>query len=228
MRRSFCLASLAEGECSKGDGEQRDLLPDRSVFRLGDLASSVQRRAGPGESLATVVRRDLGRYYDVLGHTELPDFTVEEADALSILLSNYSEDVLILSTVVAESLEAMQRRLEDVGAHDVLRPRVPDHKQFIDKVEGMTRTQQLATLDAVERYWVAWQQEGKKLLPSRPSDPHPWARPLHETEVALLQEVSLTHPIYANRYLKEHGMLAPLEPGRRKVLGEPGKRRSRQ
>jgi len=165
----------------------------------------------------------LARYYDLLWNTELPDFSVEEADALTILLYGYSGPEFILPTVVSERLKGIQSRLDKVGADDILRPRVPDTRNFVLKVEAMTRVQRIAALDAVERYWVEWQRDWPKLL----AEGAPlFSEPLNETELILLQRVGLTHPIYASRYSKEHGLSPTADPGKRKVLGDSQKRRS--
>lgn len=216
----------------KAKGGDEGPAPGPVSFRLGELAPAVQRRVRPGVSLATVVRRNLAHYYDLLWNTELPDFTIEEADALTLVLWETAPvlNPRFLASEVIQKLDGIERRLQELGTNEVVRPRVTDLKRFSQKLEEMTAPQQLATLDAVERYWAAYLQAID--LEETPAVPHVLfqplsADPINEFEVHLLREVGLVHPIYADRYMKEHGMRTTPE-SKRKVLSEANKRHSQR
>ena len=170
-------------------------------------------------SLANVVRRNLAQYYELLRNTELPDFTVEEADALTLVLQGTLGmlNPRVLASTVIKVLDGIERRLQEVGSNESMRPRVPDLMRFSQKLEEMTPTQQLATLDAVERYWAAYLQAVDLEETSAPEvlfQPLSTV-PLNEFELGLLRDIGLVHPIYVDHYMKEHGM-QPVPPERKR------------
>jgi hypothetical protein len=111
-------------------------------FRPGPLASALEAR---GDNLAEVVRRDLGRYYQLL-ERELRWVRLSEGEASLLcdaLNGSLIDDPQVLEAEIADACD-----LDGLHAKWAI-----DRDALLASLRSWTYAQRVAVLDAVERYW---------------------------------------------------------------------------
>lgn len=118
----------------------------RVQFRSGDeLDRELAARADKGRSIHAVAKRDLERYYELLGHS-IPTFTVNEA----MLIVDALNGVLLR----AESISILWANVADGIRHDGLAEKWEvDGATLVERLRNLTYFEAMAIGDAVERSW---------------------------------------------------------------------------
>lgn len=126
-----------------------DHVVDRVAFRAGDIADDLSVRLPDGISDGLIARRDLRRYYALLGSTLDREVTLSRGEALACceaIEASFAGGVLL-------SPDAMVTVLLDRVRFDGQVPGLGA------KVLGWEPVQRVAVLDAVER-WVVLTERG--------------------------------------------------------------------
>ena len=122
------------------------------TLRLGELESHVAPRMG-GHAASATVKRDLGRYYALLGDgLRQIHLTLPEAEAVVFALQGF--DAASIRYLWAE-VERQYLANDDEPDHPPFYslPDDLDAADLVEKLRQLTLNQSLALLDAVERYW---------------------------------------------------------------------------
>jgi hypothetical protein len=122
-------------------------------LRLGDLERHVQARQHDETAAGAVVKRDLGRFYALLAEiTQTFSFSLSEAEALVVALWDF--DAAAVRYLWAEVEKQYREQAADpTGRHWYL-PTDVDPLALVSKLSQFSVAQNMAILDAVERYWV--------------------------------------------------------------------------
>lgn len=150
--------SIMDGFVEEGDilsytcepEEKLDTKYPRVNFRLGaQLEQELSQRSSRGESLDSIAKRDLDRYYDMLKRS-LPAFSVGEAMLLCDVLNgtiNQPYSVFLLWASVSDGV--------DEGRAEYWKQYHPelDGAKLIAKLKGLTPFECMAVADAIERAW---------------------------------------------------------------------------
>jgi hypothetical protein len=138
-------------------------------MRLGDLESSVLRRKPDGRALGGVLRRDLARYYRVLGDSlRRVKLSPEEAHCVVMALWGHDLDAGSYRFLWAE----VEQRIRE------------GHKEFVPDgcdIRALPHGALMAIVDAADQYW-ARVGEGSVAEP----------KPSKDVNARLLYEVGLT------------------------------------
>jgi hypothetical protein len=122
-------------------------------FRLGELQAQVQARQRGEAAPGAIVKRDLGRYYALLTDAKRTlFFSLSEAEALVLALSDF--DVAAVRYIWAEIEKEYRQHADDEEGRFHYLPTDFDPVPFIDRLRRFSVCQNMALLDAVERYWV--------------------------------------------------------------------------
>lgn len=117
-------------------------------FRIAELTAPIQERTNSYNSLGSIAKRDLERYYALLS-AELRTVDLSEAEAM--LICDAQNGILMES----HSMRLLWAGIDDAIALDRL-----DQKWHVDggplvaKLRTLSPAQTYAICDAAERFWV--------------------------------------------------------------------------
>ena len=145
-------------------------------MRLGDLETSVLRRKPDGRSLGGVLRRDLARYYRVLGDSlRRVKLSPEEAHCVVMALWGHDLDSASYRFLWAE----VEQRIRE-GQKEFV-PDGCDTDLLLAGLRALPHGALMAILDAADQYWA-------KVGDGSVAEP----KPSRDVNARLLYEVGLT------------------------------------
>jgi len=116
-------------------------------FRVAELVTPIQERTKPGDTLGSVAKRDLERYYHALA-LALRSVDLTEGEAL--LISDASNGTLWQH----HSMSLLWAEVDDACALEHLdRKWSVDRSALVGKLRQLTLIQTFAICDAAERFW---------------------------------------------------------------------------
>jgi hypothetical protein len=180
------------------------------------LEAVVAERAA-GAALGSIVRRDLARYYRLVGDYNVSVLNVDEADVVAHALREFDKAAYeYVWAAVDDFLESRDTVMKDLRAQPIHhRFRRADRDVLGAVLRGRCKDRgwSIALLDAVERYW-------SRLRAINLDPPTGWVGlpewydpeyPVSDAEIDALVNVGLVRPEAAERYCYERDDLARLE-----------------
>jgi hypothetical protein len=120
-----------------------------SIRLVGELESEVAKRRYHGESPASVIRRDLGRYYAACRESlKRLRFDIHEADILVNALRSTELTAATARFLWAEVDEYLRGR--EASLSEIERDHAP---HLLDQLRKISPADAVAILDAVEIFW---------------------------------------------------------------------------
>jgi hypothetical protein len=111
----------------------------RVMFRPGVLFAELEPRVRRGEDISAVARRDLDRYYQLIG-----------AVLATVVMSR--EQALVCCEVTRGRDDIVAAIVDDARDHGT--SPAPGQGPLVDVAVNWTPVQRMAIVDAVERFWL--------------------------------------------------------------------------